>query len=231
VPPKRSDVFPPGADDRSSAPRVGNDAAGTELERRDRAQIAFAMIPGARIGALATFRLGNVDMAGGFVDQDARVVRTKAAKTFRTYFMPVDDDALAIVRAWIDELTHDRLFARDDPLFPATEVGLDPNGDFVPVGLSRRGWAFDGPARDIFRRAFAAAGLPYYNPHSFRSMLVRHAMGLDLTPEEMKAWSQNLGHSNVATTFTSYGTRSAASAGSADPQRAQGADCRSPYET
>ena len=102
--------------------------AGTELERRDRALIAFAMITGARIGALATFRLGNVDMAGGFVDQDARVVRTKAAKTFRTYFMPVDDEALAIVRDWIDELTHDRLFGGDDPLFPATEVGLDPNG-------------------------------------------------------------------------------------------------------
>ena len=75
----------------------------------------------------------------------------------------------------------------------------------MPVGLSRRGWASDGPAREIFRRAFAAAGLPYYNPHSFRSMLVRHAMSLDLTPEEMKAWSQNLGHANVATTFTSYG--------------------------
>ena len=37
-------------------------------------------------------------------------------------------------------------------------------------------------------------------------MLVRHAMTLDLTPEEMKAWSQNLGHADVLTTFTSYGT-------------------------
>jgi hypothetical protein len=25
------------------------------------------------------------------------------------------------------------------------------------------------------------------------------------TPEEIKAWSQNIGHSNVMTTFTSYG--------------------------
>ncbi|EYD76118.1 Site-specific recombinase XerC [Rubellimicrobium mesophilum DSM 19309] len=36
-------------------------------------------------------------------------------------------------------------------------------------------------------------------------MLVRHGMSLSLTPEEMKAWSQNLGHSDVLTTFTSYG--------------------------
>jgi hypothetical protein len=26
------------------------------------------------------------------------------------------------------------------------------------------------------------------------------------TPRELKAWSQNLGHENVATTLTSYGT-------------------------
>ena len=26
------------------------------------------------------------------------------------------------------------------------------------------------------------------------------------TPEEFKAWSQNLGHEHVATTFTSYGS-------------------------
>ncbi len=59
--------------------------------------------------------------------------------------------------------------------------------------------------REIFRQAFAAAGLPYFNPHSFRAMLVRHAMTLNLSPEAMKAWSQNLGHADVLTTFTSYG--------------------------
>lgn len=36
-------------------------------------------------------------------------------------------------------------------------------------------------------------------------MLMGHAMTLDLTPEQMKAWSQNLGHADVLTTFTSYG--------------------------
>jgi hypothetical protein len=75
----------------------------------------------------------------------------------------------------------------------------------VPVGLARRGWASSEPVREIFRHAFAAAGLPYFNPHALRSMLVRHAMTLDLSPEGMKAWSQNLGHADVLTTLTSYG--------------------------
>lgn len=179
--------------------------AGTPLERRDRALIAFAMLTGARVGALASFQLGHVDWEGGFVEQDAREVRTKAAKSFRTYLMPVDEGALTIVGEWVQELTRDHLWAPCDPLFPATEMGLGSDRGFVPVGLARRGWATSDPTREIFRKAFATAGLPYYNPHSFRDMLVRHAMALDLSPEEMKAWSQNLGHSDVLTTFTSYG--------------------------
>jgi integrase len=84
-------------------------------------------------------------------------------------------------------------------------MGLGENGGFRPTGLAHHGWATTQPIRDVFHRAFEASGLPYYNPHSFRDMLVRYAMTLDLTPEQMKAWSQNLGHSDVLTTFTSYG--------------------------
>jgi integrase len=180
--------------------------AETVLERRDRALIAFAAITGARVQALATFRLGHVDVAGGFIEQDARTVATKFRKTFRTYFMPVCDAAMELVRRWIAELRDDHLWGPDDPLFPATAMGLGVGGEFQPEGLARHGWASTGPIRDIFKRAFAVAGLPYFNPHSFRDMLVRHAMTLDLSPEQMKAWSQNLGHADVLTTFTSYGS-------------------------
>jgi integrase len=175
------------------------------LERRDRALIAFAALTGARANALASFHIGHVDLVGGFVEQDARVVRTKFAKTFRTYFMPAVDGAPEIVQDWLAELREVHLWGPADPLFPATAVRLDQVGSFSAHGLARQGWASTGPIRDIFRRGFAAASLPYFNPHSLRDMLVRHAMTLDLTPEEMKAWSQNLGHNDVLTTFTSYG--------------------------
>jgi integrase len=177
----------------------------TIVQRRDRALIAFTMLTGARVGALASFRLGDIDPAQGFVDQDARHVRTKFAKTFRTWFMPVSDRALEIVRDWHDELSGDSARGPADPLFPATAMALDDGGAFTPAGLAREGWSGSGPVRDVFKRAFEIAGLPYFNPHSFRDMLVRHAMTLDLSPEAMKAWSQNLGHSDVLTTFTSYG--------------------------
>lgn len=180
--------------------------AATVLERRDRALIAFAAITGARVNALASFRLGHVDLEAGKVMHDARTVRTKFAKTFPTYFMFVGGGALEIVQDWLGELTREHLWGPADPLFPATEMGLDENGGFIGKGLSRQGWGTSNPVREIFRRAFESAGLPYYNPHSFRAMLVRHAMSLNLSQQQMKAWSQNLGHADVLTTFTSYGT-------------------------
>jgi integrase len=179
--------------------------ADTILERRDRALIAFAALTGARVAALASFRLGHVDLAGGLVEHDARTVRSKFAKTFPTWFMPIGGEALAIFTGWVAELERDHLWGGDDPLFPATQMGLDANGGFTPVGLLRSGWSTTQPINSVFRRAFETAGLPYFNPHSFRDMLVRHAMMLGLSAEAMKAWSQNLGHADVLTTFTSYG--------------------------
>ncbi len=140
-----------------------------------------------------------------YIEQDARSVRTKFGKTFRTYFLPVSEHALAAFNAWHEELERDHLWGPADPLFPSTEIGLGSDGGFAPAGLSRRPWSTSSPVREIFKRAFGAADLPYYNPHSFRDMLVRHAFTLNLSPEQMKAWSQNLGHADVLTTFTSYG--------------------------
>ncbi len=78
------------------------------------------------------------------------------------------------------------------------------------ASLKRPGWngstgAAASPIRTIFREAFDSAGLPYFNPHSFRNTLVRLGQEVCKTPEEFKAWSQNLGHEKVLTTFLSYG--------------------------
>jgi integrase len=179
--------------------------AATVWERRDRALVAFASLTGARVSALASFHLGDVDIASRHVDQDARHVRTKGGKTFRTFFLPWVETALEIVAEWTQELATDQLWGPGDPLFPPT-VNLTSKGSgFEPAGLSRNPWASSEPVREAFHRAFAAAGLPYFNPHSLRTMLVRHAMNLGFSPEQMKALSQNLGHADVLTTFTSYG--------------------------
>lgn len=180
--------------------------AESEIELRNRALIAFAILTGARDGAMASFKLKHIDLAEGVVHQDAREVRTKASKSFSTWFFPVGDDAPEIVTSWCEHLRNRLLWGEDDPLFPKTEIGLGPEGGFVPVGLSRQGWKSAGPIRDIFKTAFEAADLPYFNPHSFRNTLVQHGERICTTVEEFKSWSQNLGHERVLTTLTSYGS-------------------------
>jgi integrase len=177
----------------------------TILERRDRALVALACLTGARASALASFRLGHIKVAEGVVEQDARVVRTKFAKTFRTDFHRLVPGAAEIITAWCTELEREHAWGPDDPLFPQPEMGLASDGGFTPIGLARKCWASSQPVRDVFKRAFAAAGLPYKNPHLMRDMLVHRYMEMNLTPAQLKAVSQSIGHSDVLTTFTSYG--------------------------
>lgn len=179
---------------------------GTDQERRNRALVAFAILTGARADALASFKLKHVDLERSAVVQDARDVRTKFSKTFTTWFFPVGGEALGIVTNWIGWLRHEQQWGDDDALFPATLNGIGPDGGFVAAGLSRNGWNTTQPIRDIFKTGCAVAGLPYFNPHSVRDMLAQLGERVCKTPEEFKAWSQNLGHNGVLTTLTSYGT-------------------------
>ena len=176
-----------------------------DIERRNRAVIAFTILSGARDNAIASLSLKHIDLTRRTVFQDAREVRTKRAKTIRSQFFPVGQDIENIVTEWITWLRTVRLFGHDDPLFPATKIVRGANGLFKAVGLDRKHWRDAGAIRHIFREAFEAAELPYFNPHSCRKTLARLGQRLCKDPEQFKAWSQNLGHDDVLTTFTSYG--------------------------
>lgn len=76
---------------------------------------------------------------------------------------------------------------------------------FEAFGVTNEHWSTAAPVRRIFKEAFVSAGLPAYNPHRFRNTLIRLGENLCTTPEEFKAWSQNLGHESVLTSFYSYG--------------------------
>ncbi len=179
--------------------------ARTEIERRNRALIAFTLLTGARDSAIASMKLKHVDLTTNSVDQDAREVKTKFSKTFRTFFFPVGDEIRGIVADWVSYLRQQKLWGNDDPLFPATHVERGASLQFEVSGLERKHWSNATPIRRIFREAFAHAGLLYFNPHSFRNTLVRLGQDTCKSPEDFKAWSQNLGHEQVLTTFLSYG--------------------------
>lgn len=91
--------------------------AGTEIERRNRALIAFTLLTGARDSAIASMKLKHVDRIEECAEQDARVVHTKNSKTFTTWFFPVGDEIRGIVEEWARFLRAEKLWGNDDPLF------------------------------------------------------------------------------------------------------------------
>ena len=175
----------------------------TDLEKRNRALMAFTILTGARDGAIASFKIKHVDLVMGSVFQDAREVKTKFSKTFTTYFFPVGE--LPIQTEWVGHLKTELLFSHDDPLFPKTKVANTKDKKFSACGVLKEHWSTANPIREVFKRAFEKAGVQYFNPHSFRDTLVRIGEQLCQSPEEFKAWSQNLGHQGVLTTLYSYG--------------------------
>ena len=177
----------------------------TEIERRDRAVMALLFLTGMRDAALVSLKIKHISVERNHVFQDPRQVATKFSKPIESFFFPVGDDIAAIVRGWVNELTKDKLFGGEDPLFPKTQNGQDESKNFVAVGLSRDHWTNAQPVRKIFRTAYDRVNLPYFPPHTVRNTLTQLAYKLNLTPEQFKAWSQNMGHDKPLTTLNSYG--------------------------
>lgn len=175
------------------------------VDKRNRALVALNLLACPRADAMASMRIKHIDFAEETVIQDARQVRTKNSKTFPTFFFPVGEDIIVIVRDWVRCLTDEYGFGPNDPLFPPVKMVPGKDGNFVAEGFQRTCWSTSAPVRAIFKQAFATAGLPYFNPHSFRKTLTRFGMKLGIGDEAMKAWSQNLGHEDIQTTLRSYG--------------------------
>lgn len=180
----------------------------TLIDRRNRALIAFAILTGMRDRAMVSLSLRHVDLSKSppLVKQEPDRVETKFAKSINTYFFPLGGNLNDIVVHWVDELRTDHLFGPNDPLFPKTKVVQGDDKSFSAAGIEACHWSDASPVRAVFRQAFADAGVPYFPPHSLRHTLGHLMQTACRTPQQIKAWSQNLGHENVATTLTSYGT-------------------------
>lgn len=178
---------------------------GTDIEKRDRALFAFTVVTGVRDDALISLKRKDVDAKKKTVWQDPKHVRTKCRKGIVTRFvgqvMPL---AEKIAIEWL-RYQDDVLYAApNDPLFPKTLVKCNNETmAFEAQGLSKEHWANTGPVREVFKRAFHAVGLSYYNPHLFRKTICKWGLK-NLTQYEYKALSQNLGHEHAMTTYNAY---------------------------
>ena len=187
---------------------LANMPSATTIEQRNRAVIAFAILSGARDGAIASFRLKHVDLDARTVFHDARDVKTKSRKTFKSVFFPVGPEPEQIFLVLCPDAEGRPRLPPGRPTVPVNGRRAERGGG-ISAARAHAEYVGDAePIRRIFRDAFTAAGLPAFNPHSFRKTLALFADELDLSREEEKAWSQNFGHEQVRTTRESYGALS-----------------------
>ncbi len=203
---RRGELYKPHPSPEQVAHAIGAMPRDTVFERRDRALMAFLFLTGARERTAMSTRLCHLDLANACVNFDGKLVDTKFGKRFTVTFFPVGGPSIDILRDWVEELRRDHLWGPTDPLLPKTAVGVGATGGFEAVGLARAPWRSPTPLVTIFKGAFEAVGLPTYGPHSIRKALVQLSNDHCRTPEEFKAWSQNLGHEEVLTTFMNYGS-------------------------
>jgi integrase len=175
-----------------------------EFQKRDKALFAFFMLTGIRDGAAASLKIKHVNVELGHVFQDAREVKTKAAKTIHCQFFPVDPTYRACFTEWMAYLREVKLFGPEDALFPKANTKPMPGKGFTNLGLARTGYSSGAKLNTIIRGAFAAVQMPQFTPHAFRKTLTHYGNEICKGPEAFKAWSMNLGHDSVTTTINSY---------------------------
>ncbi len=174
------------------------------LGRRDRAFIAIMLLTGIRIDALVSLKLDSFDREFMVVDQNPQDgVRTKFSKRFKTVIIPFDDHLYDVVGKWYDELM-ELGFGYNDPLFPKAKMEVD-GISFISSGELSRGFISASQMRKLIAEHCQRAGLPRFNPHSFRHACVKLAMDLAKDGKTIKAISTNLGHNSAVHVIDTYG--------------------------
>lgn len=180
----------------------------TDKDKRDRALISLQALCTLRISEMRTVKLKNLieEDEQYFIHVNPKSMSVKFAKTRYVAFVPIADDLTKNVIEWRDYLK-ELGFKNDDPLFPAID------NRFVQTNLLERTISkdqikSDTTIRDVFKKAFIVAGYEYIKPHSFRKTLARYAQ--NQSPAFLNAVRQNLGHSSIDTTLSSYGQLSVA---------------------
>ena len=179
----------------------------TEIDRRDRALIAFLLLSGMRDRAVATLPLGCFDRKTLEIRQDPRAgVKTKFSKYIASKLLRFDDSLVQYMVEWAEFLVNIKLFGSGDPLFPRSKAEqVDGGLAYVYRTIEPVFWKSAGPIREILKKRATQAGLEYYKPHSFRHAAASIALRSCRSGEQYKAISQNFGHEYIATTLLNYG--------------------------
>ena len=174
-------------------------------ERRNKAMISLQCLCGLRISELRTVKMKSIiydeDSENWLIYVSPKDMNVKFAKTRYAFFMPFDEDIKENVFRWRSELI--KLGFRDKaPFFPIVPNRFN-QCNLLEESIKKEEIKSNTTILEIFRKSFTSQGIEYLRPHSFRHTIAKWAE--KQRPEFFNAVSQSLGHSDIKTTFTSYG--------------------------
>lgn len=178
----------------------------TEVNKRDRALIAFTCLTGARESALVSLPIMAVNIEKMFVEQNPLDgVKTKFTKHITSKIFNFDEDLVKCVKEWY-QILKTKGFRPTDPFFPQSKpLKIEGNLSFMPsVEVIPLFWNNGSIIFKIFDDRAKKANMKCYSPHRYRDLAIRLALTKARNGGEIKAISQNFGHEYVATTFSSY---------------------------
>ena len=174
-----------------------------EVELRGRAIFDCLLLTGMRIEALLSLKIGDLNLDRNYVFQDSHHVNKKFSSSDKTNLWNFKPEMRVILVDLIKILREEHNFTDEDPLFPKIQITVN-QFKFEKDGFKKEFIKQPDEIRKELARQFENANLEYHTPHTIRHSLTNLFMGFDLTPEQLKAVSQNLSHKSLATTLNSY---------------------------
>jgi len=200
----KSDIKYPSLDEIKTV--INSIKPDSEMNRRNRALLSFAILSGMRVSAIISLPLKAFNPETLEVFQDPRLgVNTKFSKTINSLLMPFELDLLQEVLDWVNFLKQEKNFKGNDPIFPAMKLGHQGNvKTFKAVEVKPEFLRSASHIYKIFEESFINANLEPYSPHKFRHTAIDLALEKCQNGKQLKAISQIFGHENIQTTISVY---------------------------
>ena len=147
--------------------------------------------------------IGDLNLDRNYVFQDPHHVNKKFSSSDKTNLWNFKPEMREIIIDYIKILRTENNFTDEDPLFPKIQMIVN-QFKFEKDGFKKEFIKQPDVVRKELEQQFKNANLDYCTPHTMRHSLTNLFMGFDLTPEQLKAVSQNLSHKSLATTLNSY---------------------------
>lgn len=175
-----------------------------DIDLRDRALIAFMLLSAIRIDALVSLKILSYRQKDKMIDQNPKdKIRVKFSKRITTYLFKFDDTLFKYFDDYYSFLIN-KGHSKKSALFPKAKINMNGSSFCKSTSLSEEHLSASR-VREIIRERCKEANLQYFIPHSFRHAAIAQAFENCSDAQEIKAISQNVGHSSITHVMNIYG--------------------------